>query len=87
MIYLIVAIHDNKANAITNQNYLMLHRHVATATRMFTDLAQNKESGLLQHLEDYDLVCLGHLDDETNILVPDLHTILTGSQLRTLLNA
>lgn len=85
MQYLIVAIQDNKAEAITNQNYLMLHRHIATATRMFTDLAQDAQSGLHKHLEDYDLVCLGTLDDTTLQIIPELTTILTGSQLKTLL--
>jgi hypothetical protein len=74
---LIIAIVDNVAADLAGP--LTLHGHDATAIRFFSDVATHPESQVGKHINDFDLVQLGFLTDELEI-VPDKRVILTGSQ-------
>lgn len=74
---MIIAIIDNKAEDITPQHYLWIHRHIATAIRMFTDIINDPNTQVHQHPADYDLVQLGTLN-ELNRLTPTYEILMTG---------
>nr|QXN72830.1 MAG: hypothetical protein [Microvirus sp.] len=57
---------------------IQLHRHEAAAIRTFGDIATMKGSVVQMHPTDFELVRLGHLDDD-NQLVPDFAVIMTGA--------
>lgn len=67
----IYAIYDNKAKDFTGmQMYiLMCFRTDQQAARYFADAVNDKSSILNKHPEDYDLVCLGHIEQD-NLSAP-----------------
>lgn len=71
----IYAIYDNVAKTITGG--LHLHKHQASAIRFYSDVALTKDTNVNRHTEDYDLVQLGHLKDNS-ALQSDYKVILTG---------
>lgn len=58
---------------------IIVVRHEAAAIRNFGDIAVMQDSVVRLHPEDFELVRLGHLDDD-NRLVADHAVILTGDQ-------
>lgn len=74
---LIVAILDNKANDTVPQTLIWVHKAVAPAIRMYTDAVTDTRGEMHKHVEDYDLVQLGTIDDE-NKLHPDYEILMTG---------
>lgn len=82
---MLVAIIDNMAKDLATPNHLFIHRHTATAVRMFMDTATDPKSPLHAHLADYDLVQLGLLresDDGTLAVEPAYEIILKGSAVK-----
>lgn len=71
----IYAIIDNVANDILGG--LIIQRADAAAIRLYGDIASMPESIMGKHPEDYDLVRLGNLDAEHQ-LVPDYKIIMGG---------
>lgn len=61
----IFAIYDHVADAIIGG--LHLHRHQASAIRMFGDIATLPDSSIGLHPEDFDLLLLGVLNDDHTI--------------------
>lgn len=76
----IYAIYDTAA-AMTIGG-LHLFRHDAAAIRLFTDIAEMKDSTLGKHPEDFDLRCLGELNEDSCEISPAFtaEIILTGKQ-------
>jgi hypothetical protein len=74
----IIAIIDTITEDITGP--LFLFRHEAPAIRQFGDIAATPNTALHAHIEDYNLVQLGVLDDETLEITPMRYTIITGEQ-------
>lgn len=77
------AIVDTKTNEIL-QGLLSLHRHPASAIRMFSDIASQERGPLAQHVEDYHLIEYGYLEEQDpdqgiNRLVTTHDVILTGT--------
>lgn len=79
---MIVAIWDHKAQDIVG-NSLTIHRHGATAVRMFTDIANTDRQGnmLQQHTEDFDLIQVGYLNDDGTI-EPAKEILLAGKIMK-----
>lgn len=75
-------IFDKVANAVAGP--VMTYAHDAVATRAFMDIAGNKDSSLYQHVEDYDLLCVGVLDEEKCVVseCDEPHTIVSGVALK-----
>lgn len=77
----IYGIRDDKAQALASPT-LFLFPHVAAAIRMFGDIITDPNTALNKHPEDYTLVCLGSMDEDTQIITPEpAHrmTILRGA--------
>lgn len=72
----IYAIYDNVAKAIVGM--LTMHKHEASAIRMYADIASMPDSQLNKHPQDFDLVRLGYLRDH-QLLDPAFAVILKGS--------
>lgn len=67
--YGIYAIVDTlAADLVGMRDSITLHRHDATAIRMFSDIANNPQTSINAHVEDYVLVCLGYINDDNQIL-------------------
>lgn len=77
----IIAIIDTLSNDVAGQ--LMLFPHDAPAIRFFGDVATHPESQVAKHIEDYQLVQLGILDDDCSIIT-DRRILITGSQWKTM---
>lgn len=62
----IYAIYDNKAQDFTGMHMyvLMCFRTDQQAARYFADAINDTTSILNKHPKDYDLVCLGHIEDD-----------------------
>lgn len=75
----IYAILDVKANQISGGIYTF--KHDAQAVRFFSDIAQQKDTFVNRHPADYNLVRLGYLSHEHE-LVSDFAEILTGLALQ-----
>lgn len=77
----IYAIYDRQARAVVGG--LQMHRHDAAAIRTFGDVASQKGSMVQMHPEDYDLIRLGHLDDDAEPAVIQAHqvpeVVITGA--------
>lgn len=73
----IIAIIDTVANDIAGPLHIM--QHDAVAIRFFGDVASHPEGQIGKHIEDYQLVELGILDDDLSIIA-DKKIILTGAQ-------
>lgn len=72
------AIRDHKAGEIIGGAYaISIHRHDASAVRMFGDIATAQGSAIGQHPEDYALIRLGSLTDDDH-LVGQPETLLEG---------
>lgn len=60
---------------------LMLHKHPAAAVRMFTDALSDPQMIFNKHPEDFNLVLLGHLNDDNTLdALPELEVVLAGKQ-------
>lgn len=76
-------IRDNVAKAAAGP--VMSFAHDAVATRSFMDIAGDEKSSLVAHLEDYDLVRVGKLDEESLVLydcVPDV--VVSGAAVKAM---
>lgn len=76
----IYAILDIIANMIVGGLYM--HKHDAVAIRFFNDVASQGDSLISKHPQDFDLICLGTLEED-NTITPvgeEYRTILTGKQ-------
>lgn len=58
----IYAIYDTKAQLYVGG--LQLHRHDAAAVRVFDDLARDNQTLIGRHPADFNLLLLGHLEDD-----------------------
>lgn len=74
---LIIAIHDNVADDLAGP--ITIHHNEATAIRYFSEAAAAPDSYIGRHIADYDLIQLGHLEDDLSISNSP-RTILTGKQ-------
>lgn len=54
---------------------------IGQATREFTDLANNPQSNIHKHPEDYTLIEIGQFDDTKGILIPHDKVHLIGTAL------
>lgn len=72
----IYAIYDNVSEMIIGG--LQLHSHAAPAIRTFGDIAVMQNSQIALHPNDFDLVLLGVLNDDTTI-TPAKEVVLTGA--------
>lgn len=61
----IYAIYDNVSEMIIGG--LQLHAHAAPAIRTFGDIAVMQDSQIGRHPNDFDLICLGTLNDDNTI--------------------
>jgi len=66
---MIVALKDRAADLFGKPFYV---RTAAEAVRSLTDEANNKESAINRHPEDYDLFELGHFDEDTGRIDQDV---------------
>lgn len=73
----IYAIFDNLAMTITGP--LMTFKANAAAIRTFSDIAGDAQTNIGKHPADYDLLQVGHIDDQGNITVYR-ETVITGEQ-------
>lgn len=58
---------------------LVEFKHPAQAIRFFGDMCLNQNAGIHRHIADHELVQLGILDDDNN-LVPEKQVLITGKQ-------
>lgn len=72
----IYAILDTKAQAIIG--FLMICRHEAQAIRNFCDVADDPQSMIHRHPQDYELVRLGWLTTD-NLIIAQFDLILAGN--------
>lgn len=56
--------------------------HIASAHRSFSDEANNSESEIAKHAEDYELWCLGTFDDTTGQLITEHERIARATDLK-----
>lgn len=83
----IYAVYDNKAQDTVG--FLSMHRHEASAIRMFTDIYTMKDSRFAQHADDYDLIRVGFLtitDEGKTELTSAYELILTGTKVAATIN-
>ena len=80
----IYAIYDNKAQEIAGQIKLHVFKHQAAALRFFGDVASDRQNLVGQHIDDFDLHCLGHISLDNNIVPtqPEDRLIITGKLWR-----
>lgn len=71
-------IFDTRAEAIIGE-IVQTARVDAVAVRSFGDLLRDERSLLGQHPADFQLVCVGHMNDVGEI-VPERRVVLTGQQ-------
>lgn len=71
----VYAILDRVAGQVTGS--LVMFKHPAAAVRFFNDIAQMQGSIISAHPADFELVQLGYLTIEME-LVPEYETIMTG---------
>lgn len=72
----IYAFLDNVSNDIAGP--LQIHHHPAAAVRLFGDVARMENSELGKHIHDFDLVCLGEINDAWSI-TGRYEIIMTGT--------
>ena len=65
----IYGILDTVSGTILN-NILFLERNDTPAIRAFDDIAKNPKTAVGQHPTDHDLVCLGFINDDHQIVGP-----------------
>lgn len=75
------AIYDIVAQQLVGQ-HLVLHKHDASAIRMFNDVALTKGTQINTHPADYRLIALGELREHDGqlLLIPLNEVTLEGSQ-------
>jgi len=59
---------------------VQVFKHDAPAVRFFGDICADQQTMIARHPNDHELICLGHLDDDTHqltALTPPI-TIITG---------
>lgn len=78
---LIVAIIDNKSGDTVPQTMLWIHKHLATAVRMYGDVANDPKGQIHHHMEDYDLVQLGEINSQ-NEITPAYEILMTGQAFK-----
>lgn len=74
----VIGIIDKKANDFVGPPWL--YRHEAQAIRQYGDLAQDQNTLIYRHPEDYDVVQLGVIDDDSLEITPGYRVIMTGEQ-------
>ena len=77
----IVSVYDVKADIFSTPVFTASQ---ATAKRDFADVAQNPESKICKHPEDYRLFLLGMFDDETGTVESVLRPVLLISALEAI---
>lgn len=80
----IFAIKDLLTGDLVGQMPLHVFKHPAAAVRMFNDVALTQDSYIGKHLTDYDLICLGYLNDN-NDLIQEQFLVLAGAALKATL--
>lgn len=75
----IYAIRDLVANSLLGG--LHLFRHPAPAVRFFGDIAADQQTMIARHPQDYDLIRIGALDEDTFVVtpLPIPEVIITGA--------
>lgn len=73
----IFAVYDLKSMTILGA-VLMMHKHDAPAIRDFNDALSDDRGIFSKHPEDYNLLCLGDIDDEGSIIPAGPRVVLTG---------
>lgn len=73
----IYGVYDNKAEAIVGGLYLF--RQDAAAIRMFGDIASDPKTLVGMHTEDYDLLLLGMLQENSTLTATDPIKVMTGA--------
>lgn len=77
-------IYDNKANEIFG-TMIFIQTHNAVAIRQFQDSMTAQNSILAKYPTDFDLVCLGELNPDTQHILPRWEVIMTGSALAAMM--
>lgn len=67
---------DNAAQAILP--HIMVFSHDTAAVRMFGDECARKESLISKHIADFELLCLGNIDESGNISHEGPAVVITG---------
>lgn len=67
------SIYDSKTNAFSTPFFTVNN---ATALRSFSDLANDPNSQIAKHAEDFSLHYIGSFNDDTGELIPDKPTNL-----------
>lgn len=75
----IYAIYDNVAKDIVG-NILTIHRHHASAIRMFGDVLANNQN-VRQHPQDYTLLCVGEIGHQDNSDLPQVEQFDGGAEV------
>lgn len=74
----IYAILDKVADALTGG--LQTHKHEAAAIRVFVDIANDPQTTIAHHPDDFVLLCLGQVNEDHTITAMERPLeILTGS--------
>lgn len=82
----IYAIYDKRAQAIVGG--LVIFRAVAAAIRYYGDVASMPDTQLAKHLEDFDLIELGVLTENSTIVAaPTNSTVISGETYKAQLDA
>lgn len=87
------AVYDLVAQAIVGT--IFIQRHPAAAIRTFADVINDPQTSIAAHPEDYELRCLGYLNDKYQVtghskneeladqtVILDVDTIITGKALK-----
>lgn len=84
--YALYIVWDNKAEDITG-GLAAVHKADAPAMRMFADMVTRPNSPLAQHADDYELVCIGTLDDNGEINSAERRIVTTARLIVAAANA
>lgn len=75
----VCAIYDKLSEDLAGTLFVV--RHPAAAIRIFGDAANDQQSGLYRHIEDYELIELGVIgDDNPTAITPSYQILITGEQ-------
>lgn len=82
----IYAVLDTKAQDLVG-GIITIHKHPASAVRMFSDALSASQGDMARHPEDYVLVRLGFLTENNEIITEGNTEILTGSAWKASMDA
>lgn len=74
----VYVLYDKLAQAIVGG--LHLHKHEATALRMFSDIITMNDSRVAQHPKDFDLCRIGFYNPITHQLTTDFATLMNAQR-------